>query len=496
MSYPPPYNQQLGGSIGFEGLGQGSGAPYLPGSGYPPSSHGYPPGSAAPYPATTGVPPYGNPAPPNPGYATGGAGMPSYGAPGFGPQSASFQGAALAVSAFRPPPSQSYGPPNQMYNQPSGYAPPPSQGYQQPPPQQSYHAPSGPQPQYQPAHPPHTSQPQGQVQAPQLHRHATLPSKHMLGEGTVKDHSPFNPQHDAEVLRKAMKGFGCDDKAVIHILVTRSNKQRQQISLAFKTAYGRDLMKDLQSELGGHLEEVILGLMYPPAQYDAIWLRKAMKGFGTDEDILIEILCTRTNSELRAINEAYTRLYQRNLEKDIQSETSGHFKRMLIAQVQGGRDENPVVDIGKAQKDAQDLYKAGEGRWGTDESRFNVILSDRSYPQLRATFAEYQKVCKHSIEVAIDREMSGDLKQAMLTVVKCVKNTPSYFAEQLYKSMKGLGTDDDRLQRICISRSEIDMVQIKQAFANMYGQTLGRFISDDTSGNYKRALIELIGGVK
>ena len=36
-------------------------------------------------------------------------------------------------------------------------------------------------------------------------------------------------------------------------------------------------MKDLRSELGGHLEEVILGLMYPPAQYDAIWLRKSMK---------------------------------------------------------------------------------------------------------------------------------------------------------------------------------------------------------------------------
>lgn len=30
----------------------------------------------------------------------------------------------------------------------------------------------------------------------------------MQGEGTVKDHTPFNPQHDAEVLRKAMKGFG------------------------------------------------------------------------------------------------------------------------------------------------------------------------------------------------------------------------------------------------------------------------------------------------
>ncbi len=33
------------------------------------------------------------------------------------------------------------------------------------------------------------------------------------------------------------------------------------------------------------------------------------------------------------------------------------------------------------------------------------------------------------------------------------------------------------LIRICVSRAEIDMVQIKKTFADMYGQTLGRFIS-------------------
>ena len=60
---------------------------------------------------------------------------------------------------------------------------------------------------------------------------------------------------------------------------------------------------------------------------------------------------------------------------------------------QGAREEGAAVDMAKAQREARELYQAGEQRWGTDESKFNQIIAVRSHPQLRATFDEYVKVC-------------------------------------------------------------------------------------------------------
>lgn len=51
----------------------------------------------------------------------------------------------------------------------------------------------------------------------------------------------------------------------------------------------------LERELSGHFKKTALALLDRPSEYDARQLQKAMKGLGTDEAMLIEVLCTRTN---------------------------------------------------------------------------------------------------------------------------------------------------------------------------------------------------------
>ncbi|KAL4004861.1 dopamine receptor D1 [Sarotherodon galilaeus] len=311
--------------------------------------------------------------------------------------------------------------------------------------------------------------------------------------GTVKDKTNFNVDEDVSALRKAIEGLGTTEKTLIDVLTQRSNAQRQLIAKAYEKATGRTLIDDLKGDTHGDFEDLLVALVMPPALYDCHEVIKAMKGAGTTESTLTEIFASRSNKQIRELSEAYLAKTGRSMIHDLQSEVSGDYGKALLILAEGKRDETTNVDAAKAKADAKALYEAGEKKWGTDEGKFIDILCHRSVPQLRQTLIEYKNISKKTLQESIKSEMSGNLEKLLVAVVKCVQNVPAYLAERLFKSMKGAGTTESTLTRIFVSRSEIDLIDIKVEYKKLFGCSLYSQLESEVSGDYGKTLKCLCG---
>jgi annexin A7/11 len=297
-------------------------------------------------------------------------------------------------------------------------------------------------------------------------------------------------QADAEALRKAMKGFGTDEAALIKICANRTNAQRQRIKHDYKALYGRDLIADLKSELHGKFEDAMIALFTEPIEYDCDELRGAMKGAGTNEDTLIEIIASRSKSQIMAIKQKYKEKFNRDLEEDVKKETSGTLRHLLISLLQGSRREAPANPNQMAAV-AQEIYKAGEAKLGTDESVFNKYFCTLSPHELACMAQQYHKLTGHTILQAIDKEFHGDSKKALRTIVYATLSPSEYFATRVNDAIKGWGTKDHLLIRILITRDEVDMPQIKQYYKQLYGKDMVQAVKNDISGDYQKLMVEL-----
>ncbi len=297
-------------------------------------------------------------------------------------------------------------------------------------------------------------------------------------------------QADAEALRKAMKGFGTDEAALIKICANRTNAQRQRIKHDYKALYGRDLIADLKSELHGKFEDAMIALFTEPIEYDCDELRGAMKGAGTNEDTLIEIIASRSKSQIMAIKQKYKEKFNRDLEEDVKKETSGTLRHLLISLLQGSRREAPANPNQMAAV-AQEIYKAGEAKLGTDESVFNKYFCTLSPHELACMAQQYHKLTGHTILQAIDKEFHGDSKKALRTIVYATLSPSEYFATRVNDAIKGWGTKDHLLIRVLITRDEVDMPQIKQYYKQLYGKDMVAAVKSNISGDYQKLMIEL-----
>ena len=301
----------------------------------------------------------------------------------------------------------------------------------------------------------------------------------------------FDVLEDTKKLIDFIKGKNKDDNALIKLVISKTNKERLQMKDEYNSTQNSDLIEDLKSAYSGHFKDVLVGLFYSPLDYDCYQIRKAVKGLGTDEEALIEILTTRTSEKIEQMKLRYKEIFPgRDMVEDIKSDTSGSFWTVLKALLENKRNSTTNPDLEDCQNCAQKLYDSGINKKNTLET-FTEILTQKSKEEIITIGKIYHKMSQSNILADIKNLFSGDTKKLLTGIVFGLLSPSEYFAELVRDAVKGLGTKDTTLLRIMVTRDEIDMPQIKQFYRQKYDKDMVDDIKDDTSGSYRKILVAL-----
>ncbi|KAJ6790745.1 annexin-like protein RJ4 [Iris pallida] len=302
-------------------------------------------------------------------------------------------------------------------------------------------------------------------------------------------HSVPSAVEDAETLRKAFQGWGTDEKTVIGVLAHRDAAQRLQIRLAYEELYEENLIKRLESEIHGDFERAVYRWIFDPVERQAILANIAARD--GDYRVVIELSCVNSANELLAVKQAYHARYKHSLEEDVASQTTGDFRKLLVALVGTYRYDGVEINLRLAESEAKILHEAITEKAYNHEEIIR-ILSTRSKEQLNATFNRYKDDFGISITKDLTSESSDDFVAALRVVIRCIRSPQKYFEKLLRGAIDNHG-NKDAITRVLVTRAEKDLAEIKDIYEKRTNASLDEAIRKKTSGDYEKFLLALLG---
>ena len=298
-------------------------------------------------------------------------------------------------------------------------------------------------------------------------------------------------EEDCDQLYQALKKFMADDETIIRITMKNNKQKRQKLKLLYKEKYFNNLEDDFSKKLSGYFKKTILALYDNQSDFDAKQINKALKLI-TNYNTLIEIICTRENSFLKQIKNSYKKLFNEDLEKPISNLKNTNLQKLFLLLLKCERHENQKnIDENNMKNIAQDFFNFGNGRWINNDDYINKIFTELSPNEFISFSNFFYEISKNSLRKYLEKEFNKDYQNALITIYESIACPSEFFAKQINKSIKGIGTKDKMLIRVLVYREEIDIPQIRIIYKNLIGKELIDDIKGDTHGSYRKILMEI-----
>jgi annexin A7/11 len=292
-----------------------------------------------------------------------------------------------------------------------------------------------------------------------------------------------------------MKGFGTDEKVLIATMAKKDPLQMETIRTQYDQRLMRNLITDLEKETSGYFEKGLVEIARGPLVSDCYNLMDAMKGLGTKEVILDDILIGRSNADINAIKQKYQELFHRTLEADLKSDLSAATEQMYMMIIAARRTEDShPVNHQEIEQAVTELQSGMGGFVGKNTAQICQILTSKNDAQIKAIAQLYQQRYQKSLDTQIKSSFSGHMEDALRLLVARATNRAEAEAIRLEESMAGMGTKDNLLvQRVvrCHWNQQF-MNAVSAEFKRVVKKDLVKRIEGETRGDYEKLMVACV----
>jgi len=297
---------------------------------------------------------------------------------------------------------------------------------------------------------------------------------------------------DAKLFHEACAGFGTDEAKLIRSICNKTHEQLVGISRAYTQEYKKDMIATVKDETSGDFEAILVALITPLDDLDALLFFDAVRGVGTNEALLSELLTTRTPAELARIAARYQVLKQENFQERIRSETSGLLQTLYLHLVDGKQAPDTSE---RATENLAYLIKINEqaprSQLADDAWLVNCLAgSERSHAIGLAD--AFKKSTGTELADLIKRNARGDVEQALLMLIQPIVNVQ---AAMLHRAFSKLDTDEAAIVRLVASikdRYPGSLNEVATLLKQISGKDLVTWAGQKTGGHFKTSLVMVV----
>lgn len=128
--------------------------------------------------------------------------------------------------------------------------------------------------------------------------------------------------------------------------------------------------------------------------------------------------------------------YSKSLEDAISADTSGDFRRLLIVILQAKREEGGFADTFKVGPHAAQILKSFDKKSGVEKFDAFKIFATCNGAHIQKVIEEVERQSGKEFQKLIDKELSGDFKNLVLSLIETSRNKPRYFANSIHLATK------------------------------------------------------------